>query len=110
MIEENMANPDLSAMSLDELKNLQKDVATAISEFHERKKAQARRELEELAREKGFSLAELASMSPKKSRKPVAAKYANPTDPAKTWSGRGRKPLWVVEALNSGKTLEDLAI
>ncbi|MGY6697072.1 MAG: H-NS family nucleoid-associated regulatory protein [Roseinatronobacter sp.] len=26
------------------------------------------------------------------------------------WSGRGRKPRWVVDALSSGKTLEDLSI
>lgn len=25
-----------------------------------------------------------------------------------TWSGRGRKPKWVIEALAAGKTLEDM--
>lgn len=34
------------------------------------------------------------------------ARYRN-TD-GRTWSGRGRKPKWVVEALAAGKTLEDL--
>lgn len=105
-----MDSKDLSSMSLEALKSLQKDVSAAIANYHERQKAEARRELEELARAKGFSLAELVSATPKKARKPIAAKYANPADPAMTWSGRGRKPGWVVDALNSGKALADLEI
>ncbi|HUW29014.1 MAG TPA: H-NS histone family protein [Sulfuriferula sp.] len=34
------------------------------------------------------------------------ARYRNAE--GKTWSGRGRKPKWVVEAMAAGKTLEDL--
>lgn len=30
------------------------------------------------------------------------------SEDGKTWSGRGRKPKWVIEALAAGKTLEDL--
>ncbi|MBO9468145.1 H-NS histone family protein [Tropicibacter sp. R15_0] len=41
---------------------------------------------------------------------PVAPKYRHPENPALTWSGRGRKPKWFVEALEQGKTPEDLAI
>ncbi|WP_258552046.1 H-NS family nucleoid-associated regulatory protein [Paracoccus versutus] len=26
------------------------------------------------------------------------------------WSGRGRKPAWIVEGLEGGKSLEDFAI
>lgn len=40
-------------------------------------------------------------------RKPVAPKYQLDD---KTWTGRGKQPLWVVEALASGLTLEDLLI
>jgi len=43
-------------------------------------------------------------------RAPAPAKYRHPENPALTWSGRGRKPLWFVEALSSGKTAEDMAI
>ena len=39
-----------------------------------------------------------------------AAKYANPANPEQTWTGRGRKPNWVIEALDNGKSIEDLAI
>ena len=40
----------------------------------------------------------------------VAPKYQNPADASQTWTGRGRKPLWVIAALDSGKTLDDIAI
>ena len=40
----------------------------------------------------------------------VAAVYANPENAGQTWTGRGRKPAWVVEALTKGKTLTDLEI
>ena len=28
----------------------------------------------------------------------VAPKYRNPKDPSQTWTGRGRRPTWIVEA------------
>ncbi|HRM75876.1 MAG TPA: H-NS histone family protein, partial [Paracoccus sp. (in: a-proteobacteria)] len=37
-------------------------------------------------------------------------KYANPADPEQTWTGRGRKPRWVQEALGAGQKLESLEI
>ncbi|SLN15163.1 DNA binding protein, nucleoid-associated [Aquimixticola soesokkakensis] len=38
------------------------------------------------------------------------AKYRNPADSSQTWTGRGRKPNWVIAALDAGKTLDDMAI
>ncbi|MBR1819227.1 MAG: H-NS histone family protein, partial [Neisseriaceae bacterium] len=35
-------------------------------------------------------------------------RYVNPTT-GETWSGKGRKPFWVEQALKSGKSLESLA-
>jgi len=40
----------------------------------------------------------------------VAPKYRHPENLALTWSGRRRKPQWFVEALETGKTAEDIAI
>ena len=58
----------------------------------------------------GYSLADLIGTEIKPTRAPVPAKYRHPENPSLTWSGRGRKPLWFVAALDSGKTPEDLAI
>jgi DNA-binding protein H-NS len=105
-----MADYDLEALSLRELKKMQKDVAKAISTFEDRQKAEARAKVEALARDLGYSLAELVGTETKASRAPAAAKYRHPENPALTWSGRGRKPQWFVEALEAGKTASDLAI
>jgi DNA-binding protein H-NS len=101
---------DLNDLSLAELKKLQKDVAKAIDSFADREKKAVRAKLEAVARENGFELADILEAAPIKTRKAVAPKYANPQDPAETWSGRGRKPRWVVAALDSGKSLSDLHI
>ncbi|MDK3019369.1 H-NS histone family protein [Pseudodonghicola flavimaris] len=105
-----MADYDLEALSLPELKKMQKDIAKAISTFEARQKAEARNKVEAVAREMGYSLAELVGTEMKTTRMPAAAKYRHPENPSLTWSGRGRKPQWFVEALAAGKTTGDLAI
>jgi DNA-binding protein H-NS len=102
---------DLEKLSLKELKNLQKQVAVAIFDFEKRKKSEALAELKALAQSKGFSLDELLEdTKSRKKRAPVAPKYADPNNPDNTWSGRGRKPKWMVEALAGGASAEDFAI
>jgi DNA-binding protein H-NS len=105
-----MADYDLEALSLPELKKMQTDIAKAISTFEDRQKAEARAKVEAFARELGYSLAELVDSDAKPKRAPVAPKYRHPENPALTWSGRGRKPQWFVEALEGGKTEGDLEI
>ena len=105
-----MADYDLEALSLSELKKIQKDIAKAISTYQDRQKAEARAKVEALARELGYSLAELVGTETKIARVPAPAKYRHPENPALTWSGRGRKPQWFVEALSASKTAKDMAI
>lgn len=105
-----MAEFDVETLSLKELKSLQKDLAKAISTFEDRQKSDARSKLEIIAKEMGYSLADLIGTEVKPTRAPVIAKYRHPENPSLTWSGRGRKPLWFVAALDAGKTPEDLAI
>ncbi len=101
---------NLNAYSLKELKELQSQVAKAIANFEDRRKKDALAELEEKAREMGFSLAELTGAVTVRKRAPAVAKYANPADKSDTWSGRGRKPRWFSAALASGKKPDDMAI
>jgi DNA-binding protein H-NS len=105
-----LLNINLHDLSLKELKDLQSQVAKAIAGFEDRRKREALAELEEIARAKGFSLAELTGAAPTRKRTPSTAKYANPANKADTWSGRGRKPRWFSEALAKGKKPDDLAI
>ena len=105
-----MADFNLEAMSLKELRQMQKDLGKAISTYEDRHKAEARAKLEAIAKEMGYSLADLIGTSVKPTRAPAAAKYRHPENAALTWSGRGRKPLWFVAALDAGKSPEDLAV
>ena len=105
-----MADFNLEAMSLKELRQMQKDLAKAISTYEGRHKADARAKLEVIAKEMGYSFADLIGVEVKTTRAPAVAKYRHPENAALTWSGRGRKPRWFDAALKSGKRPEDMAI
>ena len=77
--------------------------------FDDRRKAEARRDLEEKAREYGFSLSELTDAKTTKRATP-APKYRNSGNPEQTWSGRGRQPVWFREAIVAGTEPDDLRI
>lgn len=104
-----MAKVNLEKMSLDELKTLLKDVAKAIANYEKRQRDEALAAAEAAAKEHGFKLADLVDGG-KSVRVPAAPKYRHPENPSLTWSGRGRKPKWIVEAIEAGKSVEDFAI
>ncbi len=101
---------DLDALSLDELKTLRRDVEKAINDFKDRQLEKAREEVEAVARKHGYSLSVIAGVGGGRKRKSSAPKYAHPKESGLTWSGRGRRPRWVTEALESGAKLDDLKI
>lgn len=104
-----MTDIEWNTLSLDELKHIQKEVTKAIESFETRQRNEALAVLSAKAKEMGFSLEEL--MGGGKAKGPKAApKYCHPENPAKTWTGRGRQPNWVKEALENGKALDDLLI
>ena len=106
-----IAKINLEKMDLNELKALQKDVEKAITTYHAKKRKEALSAVEAVAREKGYSLAELTGSVPSKKSGPKAApKYSHPENAAMTWTGRGRQPAWVKEHLEAGKPLDDLLI
>jgi DNA-binding protein H-NS len=102
---------DLSGLSLKELKALRSDVEKAIATFETRQKQDALAQLESKAKEMGFTLSELFGTAPVRTKRSSAvAKYRHPENESVTWSGRGRQPKWVQEALKAGKAMSDLAI
>jgi DNA-binding protein H-NS len=100
---------DFDAMNLDELKRLKRDLDKAIANFDQRRKAEAKREVEAKAKEYGYSLAELADTRGG-IKTAVAPKYRNPNNPGQTWSGRGRQPVWYREAIEAGTEPDALAV
>ena len=57
-----------------------------------------RQKMEEMAKASGFSVAELFGGRKGKNGSKGVAKYRNPKDHAQTWTGRGRRPLWMTSA------------
>lgn len=101
-------NMDLENLTRDELQQLITDAQKALKTVDARRKAEAKRAAEKAVKAFGYSLDDVLESGPKGSK--GAPRYANPADPAQTWTGRGRKPNWVIEALAAGKSLEDLAL
>lgn len=107
-----MATVNLSKMSLKDLQTLQEDLEMAIANARLREKQEVLSEMEALAHERGFNLNELVGSKGRgKGKGSVStAKYANPDNRAETWTGRGRKPNWLVDKLKKGAKLDDFAI
>ena len=104
----NMARPNLDKMSLKQLLELEAQVQSAIASVRERERGEVKKAMTELAEKHGFKLQEL--MGGRGKGKITAPKYANPEDPSQTWTGRGRKPNWLVAKLKKGAKTEDFAI
>ena len=103
------AKMDLEKMSLDDLKALKKDVEKAISGYVSRKREEALKEVQAVAKKHGLSVDDLVGGKGKRKAK-APAKYRNPSDASQTWSGRGRQPAWYKDALKSGKSTKSLEI
>ncbi len=104
---------DLNTMSRKELLSLRASVEKALSTVAAREKKAAIEAVERAAAEHGYTLAELQGFTGGKGQraKPKSpAKYRNPENSADTWSGRGRKPHWVLDLQKRGRNLEDYTI
>jgi len=102
---------DLSKLSLQELENLAQDVQAEITNRREAEKQRVLEQMRELAASIGMTPEELlrAQRGGRASMPAVAAKYRHPENPSLTWSGRGKRPQWLTDALAEGKSLEDFA-
>lgn len=105
-----MAKMDLNKLSLKELKALRKEVSAAISAFDSRKRVEAKKALEAVAKEHGMSLTDIIGGGKKGKKARAPAKYRNPANATDTWSGRGRQPGWYKAAVAKGKKPESLEI
>lgn len=96
-------------MPLKDLVGIEVQIKKAIAIAKERERNELKHKIEEMAQDSGFSVTELFSGRSTKG-KPVAPKYMNPDNKSETWTGRGRKPRWLVAKLDQGAKLDDFAI
>lgn len=99
---------DLDSLNKNELERLKVDVDKALSTIEERQRNKAFEAAQQAAKQHGFTLSDLVAAGPGK--KVNLPKYRNPADASQTWTGRGRKPRWLVDALENGHQLDDFAI
>jgi len=105
-----MARINVDKMSLKELVELEGDVKRAIVAAKERERSELKAKVAALAEDAGFSISELFGATRGGRAKGTAgAKFINPDNRSETWTGRGRKPNWLVAKLGKGAKLEDFA-
>jgi DNA-binding protein H-NS len=105
---------DLSKLSIAELTDLQARIPDAIAKKKAEEKQKVIEETNAFLASKGFTIEDLIGKT-RAARKgalrgPVAVKYRHPQNASLNWTGRGRKPVWVQEWLNSNKPIEGLAV
>lgn len=103
-----MASINVDKLPLKDLLDLQMKVERAISTAKDRERAEIKQKIASLAENAGFSVGELFGARGR--GKAVAAKYVNPDNRSETWTGRGRKPNWLVAKLGKGAKMDDFAV
>lgn len=106
-------------MNLDKLSptELQALIRTAEAKMESARKNQiqdVRSKIDSILKNAGLTIGEIYPQRGRAAKGPkavVAPKYRNPVDASQTWSGRGKRPVWFVEALKKrGVTPESLLI
>ena len=103
---------NLKTLSIAELKTLQDEISIEVELRQKEERQKLLQEFRDKAKSLGVSLEELMSGQKTKTRVvgKVAAKYVHPADASLTWTGRGKRPRWVAEWLDSGKSMDDLKV
>jgi len=99
----------LDRLSYVQLLSLQKRVEEAIAAKRVADAQTTKGQLRQMAEKAGFDIKELFGRRGS-SKGTGVAKYRNPKDTSQTWTGRGRKPNWLVDAVKKGAKIESFAI
>ena len=107
-------NTDMENLEINQLEEITKQALALIEKKQREKVDQAYDQILAIAEEIGMSLEDLIAYGENRpqstEKRTVAPRYRNPKDQSQVWTGRGKKPRWVVDALEAGSALEDLLI
>ncbi len=104
-----MASINYDKMSVKELTDHIARAQKALNAAKDRERAELKHKIASLAENAGFSVGELFG-GRGRGGKSVAVKYMNPDNRSETWTGRGRKPNWLVAKLSKGAKINDFAV
>lgn len=104
--------PKVENLTIKQLDDLEMQIAKARESAAEEVKAQAKAEIDKVLDKYGCRLADLypAVRRGVRGKSSKVAKFVNPDNSAQTWTGRGRKPNWLVTKLKKGAKLENFAV
>jgi DNA-binding protein H-NS len=114
----NILNPELMCDAIDSCKidtdsmiNLKEKIELAIKKNIAKEAREKKKIILGLAEKYNISLEELAKQQGKAASKKnkVEPKYRSPNG-IDTWTGRGKKPLWVRQYLETGRYINDLTV
>ena|SRR5262245_15966878 len=103
-----MTSVNYDKMSAKELTEHIAKAQRALAAAKDRERAAVKQKIASLAENAGFSVGEL--FGGRGRGRGTAVKFANPANRAETWTGRGRKPNWLVAKLSKGAKLADFAL
>jgi DNA-binding protein H-NS len=105
---------DLASMSVDELWKLREEIEAIVAEKIAAEIIVLKRYLDRLSPKASVQRRSRKSSKPTEAERrpypPVLPKYRNPEKPSETWTGRGRRPIWIHAQLSLGTHLEDLMV
>ena len=104
-----MATNGIDKMSYAELVKFHERLQQAIADRRSEDAAATKEQLRAMAQKAGFDVDELFGKRRGK-RGASSVKYRNPKDASQTWTGRGRKPNWLVDALKKGGKIDSFAV
>ncbi|WP_436899410.1 H-NS histone family protein [Acinetobacter gyllenbergii] len=106
--------PDISDLSVEDLKRLQAEAEALIASKKDQAVEDAYNQIIAIADAIGYSVEELLEVGEQKrkktTRKAVEPRYRNKSNAEETWTGRGKQPRWLVAELEKGAKLEDFLI
>jgi len=115
---------NLDELSVDELEKLIKQAESALDKKRKAELKNAQAVLEKMAKDLGVDPQDLLKNAADKKkttrkkaakkktgvRRPAKVKYRDPSDSSNTWTGRGKRPLWLQDALSKGANLDDFLV
>lgn len=116
---------NFDALSVDELEKLIRRAQRKLDRRRLEAVKKAQTEVGKIAKNLGVSVEDLLQENPSRKkaerkitrrkikpgvRKPAKVKYRNPADSSQTWTGRGKRPIWLRDALENGAQLDSYLI
>jgi DNA-binding protein H-NS len=95
-----MKRAEFERMGTDDLWSLHVKVTQLLQQKIQQEKLQLEERLKQLQ----------IPVSGRRPYPPVLPQYRNPDEPSETWTGRGKRPRWLVAQLKSGGRIEDFRI